>query len=97
MNCSVIGVITIASTFVPVASEFAVFDLGGARFACRVFSTGQPTIFARAKAGHKACQGCHGLGFFLAEVSGEPLVTDIMLKSRQGFGVRTVDYLVLFS
>ena len=37
------------------------------------------------------------LGFFLAEVSSEPLVTDIMLKSRQGFGVRTVDYLVLFS
>ena len=25
------------------------------------------------------------------------IVTDIMLESRQGFGVRTVDYLVLFS
>ena len=36
------------------------------------------------------------LGFFLAEVSSEPLVTDIMLKSRQGFGIRTADYLVLF-
>ena len=31
------------------------------------------------------------------EVSSEPLVTDIMLESRQGFGVWTVDYLVLFS
>ena len=35
-------------------------------------------------------------GFFLAEVSGEPLITDIMLKGRQGFGVRTFDNLVLF-
>ena len=31
----------------------------------------------------------------MAEVSGEPLVTDIMLKGRQGFGVRTIDNLVL--
>ena len=37
------------------------------------------------------------LGFLLAEVSGEPLVADIMLEGRQGFGIRTVDYLVLFS
>ena len=33
----------------------------------------------------------------MAEVSGEPFVTDAMLESFQGFGVRTVDNLVLFS
>ena len=55
IDCSVIGVITIASTFVPGASELAVavFALGGARFACCVFATGQPTILTRTKAGHE--------------------------------------------
>ena len=57
----------------------------------------QPAVLARAKVGHKCREGRHGLWFFLAEVSGEPFVTDIMLKGHQGFGVRTVDYLVRFS
>ena len=63
--CRVIGVVTIASAFVSAASELAVaiFDLGGARFACRVFATGQPTILTRTKAGHECREGCHGLGF----------------------------------
>ena len=54
VDCRVIGIVTIASTFVPAALELAVavFDLGGARFACRVFATGQPTILTRTKAGH---------------------------------------------
>ena len=56
----------------------------------------QPVILSRAKAGHECREGRHGLRFFLAEVSGEPLVVDIMLKGRQGFGVRTVNNLVLF-
>ena len=36
VDCRVIGVVTIASAFVSVASELAVaiFDLGGARFTC---------------------------------------------------------------
>ena len=57
----------------------------------------QPAVLSRAKAGHECHEGHHGLRFFLAEVSGEPLVADIMLKGRQGFGVRTVNDLVLFS
>ena len=36
-------------------------------------------------------------GFFLTEVSGEPLVVDAMFKGREGFGVRTIDDLVLFN
>ena len=32
----------------------------------------------------------------MAEVSGEPLVTDAVFKGREGFGVRTIDNLVLF-
>ena len=42
-----------------VASELAVaiFDLGGARFACRVFATGQLAILTRTKAGHEGRKG----------------------------------------
>ena len=56
----------------------------------------QPAILACAKACHECREGRHGFWFFLAEVPGEPLVADIMLKGRQGFSIRTVDYLVLF-
>ena len=69
-------------------------SVGGSRCGA---TASQPAVLARAEAGHECRDGRHGLGFFLAEVSGEPLVTDIMLKGRQGFSVRTVDYLVLFS
>ena len=80
----VIGIVTVASTLVPVASGLAaaVFDFGGACFACRVFATGQPTILTRTKASHECREGCHGLRLFLAEVSAEPFVTDAMLKGR---------------
>ena len=42
VDCRVIGVVTIASAFVSVASELAVaiFYLGGAHFTCCVFATG---------------------------------------------------------
>ena len=82
VDCHVIGVVAIALAFVSVASELAVavFALGGARFACCVFATGQPTILTRTKAGHECREGCHGLWLFLAEVSGEPFVADAVLK-----------------
>ena len=81
VDCRVIGVVTIASAFVSSASELAVaiFDLGGARSCC-VFTTGQPIILTRTKAGHECREGCHGLRLFLAEVVGEPFVTDAMFK-----------------
>ena len=63
----------------------------------RSATASQPAILARAKAGHECREGCHGLRLFLAEMPGKPLVADIMLESRQGFGIQTVDYLVLFS
>ena len=63
----------------------------------RSAAASQPAVLARAKVGHECREGRHGLRFFLAEVSGEPLVADSILKGRQGFGVRTVDNLVLFS
>ena len=47
-----------------------------------VVAASQPAILARAKAGHECREGCHGLRLLLAEVSGEPLVTDVMLKCR---------------
>ena len=84
IDCSVIGVISIASTFELIASELAiaVFDLGGARFACRVFTTGQPTVLTRTKAGHECHEVYHGLRLFLAEVAGKPFVADAVFKGR---------------
>ena len=74
-----------------------VADVRSAGVYWRGAAASQPAILACAKACHECREGRHGFWFFLAEVSGEPLVTDIMLKGRQGFGVRTVDNLVLFS
>ena len=57
VNCSVVGIITVASALVPVTSELVVvvFDLGGARLTRCVFATSQPTVLTRAKVGHEAC------------------------------------------
>ena len=84
VDCRVIGVLTISSAFVSVAAELAVaiFDLGGAHFTCCVFATGQPTILTRTKAGHECREGCHGLRLFLAEMTGEPFVSDAVFKGR---------------
>ena len=57
----------------------------------------QLAILARTKVGHEYRKGCHGLWLLLAEMSGEPFVADVVLEGRQGFGIRTVGNLVLFS
>ena len=82
VDCRVVGIVTVASTLVRVASGLAVAISGfkGARFACTIIAMGLPAIFARAKAGHKCREGCHGLRLFLAEVPGEPFVANAMLK-----------------
>ena len=82
VDCGDIGVITIASAFVTTGSELAaaIFGLGGARFICCIFAMGQPTIPTRTKTGHQCREGCHGLRLFLAEVAGEPFITDAMFK-----------------
>ena len=61
VNCSVIGVIAIASVFVSAVSELVVanFGLGGAYLAGRIFTTSQPTVLTHAKAGHERRKGCH--------------------------------------
>ena len=71
INSSVIGVVAIASAFVPIAPELAgaVLGLGGACLAGCVFATSQPAILTRAKAGHECCEGCHGFRLFLAKVA----------------------------
>ena len=99
IDCRVIGVVAITSEFVSAASELAVaiFGLGGARVICCIFATGQPTILSRTEAGHECREGCHGFWLFLAEVAGEPFITDAMFKGRYGFGIRTINDLVLFS
>ena len=79
---SVIGVIAIASAFVSAASELAVavFGLGGACLAGRIFATSQPAVLTRTKAGHDGREGGHRFRLFLAKVSGEPFIANAMLK-----------------
>ena len=74
----IIGVVIIVSTLVSVVLGLviAISKFRGAGVACIVFATGQPTIFTRTKAGHECREGCHGFQVFLAEVAGEPPVTD---------------------
>ena len=68
VDCSVVGIITIASAFVSVTSELAVvvLNLGGACLAGYVFAASQPTILTRAKVGHECREGCHRFWLFLA-------------------------------
>lgn len=84
VDCSVVGIITIASVFVSVTSELAVavFGLGGACVAGRIFTTSQPTILTRTKVGHKCREGCHRFRLFLVEVASELFVADAMFKGR---------------
>ena len=86
VDCSVIGIIAIASAFVSVTSELAVvvFGLGGACIAGRIFTMSQPAILTRTKAGHECREGCHRFWLFLAEVAGEPFVADVMLEGPLG-------------
>ena len=95
----VFGIFVIASTLVFDASWLAVAipGFGGAGVTGAVASTSEPAVFSRAKVGHKCSKGCHGLRLFLAEVSGEPLVSDAMFEGREGFGIGTIQYLVLFN
>ena len=98
VDCCVFNVIVVVSSLMSVAPWLVIIVtvIRGARM-WRGATASQPAVLARAEAGHECREGRHGLWFFLAEVSGEPFVTDIMLKGRQGFGVRTIDYLVLSS
>ena len=83
IDCRVFGVVDVVPSLMSIASWLAV-SITAVRSAgmWHGAAAGQPADLTRAKAGHLCCEGCHGLGFFLAEVSSEPLVTDIMLKSR---------------
>ena len=63
----------------------------------KIIDTLETYHFSHAKAGHECGEGCHRLWIFLAEVSGESLITDAVFKGREGFSVRTIDNLVLFN
>ena len=82
IDSCVFGGVAIITTLVFAASGLAVviFNFRGAGITCIVFAMGQPTVLARTKAGHKCHENCHGLLLLLAEVSGEPLVMDVMLE-----------------
>ena len=81
-DCRVLGVITVVSTLVSVASRlvFVISNFRGVGVACIVFAMGQPTVLARTKAGHECHEGRHGFWLFLAEVASEPFVADAVYK-----------------
>ena len=99
IDCHIIGVITVVAVLLSVTpwSAIGIFGTRSAWIPRCGIAASQPAILARAKAGHECREGRHGFWLLLAEMSGEPLVADIMLKGRQGFGVQIVDNLVLFS
>ena len=76
VNYGVSGVIATASACVSIVPELAgaVLGLGGACLAGCVFAMSQPAVLTRAKAGHQCGKSCHGLWFFLAEVTSKPLI-----------------------
>ena len=61
-----------------------------------VASTSEPVVFSYAKTGHQSGKGCHRFWFFLTEVAGKPLIPDTVFEGHEGFGIRTIDNLVLF-
>ena len=81
---SFISALAIASAFVSAASGLAVavFALGGGCLAGRIFTTSQPAVLTRTKAGHEGREGGHRFRLFLAEVAGESFVADAMFKGR---------------
>ena len=60
----------------------AIPGFGGNRVAGAIAPASEPTVFSRAKTGHKCGDGCHGVRLLLAEVLGEPLVLDAMFEGR---------------
>jgi hypothetical protein len=90
-------VIVLTLVFVVLWPAIAVPDFGGARVAGTIASTSQPAILSHTEAGHECSKSCHRLRLFLTKVSSEPFVADAMFKGREGFGVRTVDDLILFN
>ena len=60
-------------------------------------TSGEPAIFSRAKAGHRRCEGCHSPQLLLAELAGQPFISDIVLECDDGLGFGVVYDLVLLS
>ena len=82
IDCRIIGVIAIVAALVSVTtwSTVGIFSIRSARIPRCVIDASQPAILARTKAGHECHEGCHRLRLLLAKVTGEPLVTDVMLE-----------------
>ena len=93
----ILALTVVVATFTLAASRLSISvpNLRGTGCVGVVVFTSEPTVFACAKAGHERSKGCHSSWFILDELSYEPFVLDTMLKSGQGFDIRTVDNLVL--
>ena len=84
IDCRIFGVITVIAALWSITTlpSVNIFGIRGIRIPRCVVAASQPAVLARAKAGHECREGCHRLPLLLAEVPGEPLVTDVMLECR---------------
>ena len=90
-------IIIVTLVFIASWLAVAVSDFRSARIAGAIASTSEPVVFAHAKTGHQCGKGSHGSWLFLTEVAGEPLIPDAVSEGCKGFGVRTIDNLVVFN
>ena len=83
-DCRIFGVIAVIAALwsVMMLPTVNIFGIRGVRIPRCVVAASQLAILARAKAGHECREGFHRLRLLLAEVPGEPLITDVMLECR---------------
>ena len=84
IDCRIFGVTAVIAALwsITMLPTINVFGIRGIRIPWCVVAASQPAVLAHTKAGHECREGCHGLWLLLAEVSGEPLAADVMLKCR---------------
>ena len=75
-------IVVLALVFAASWPSIAIPSLRGARVASTIASMSEPANFACAEEGDKCSESCHSLRLFLTEVSGEPFMTDAVLKCR---------------
>ena len=89
-----------ATIFIPALVFIALeFSIGVAYFrgACLaiVRTASEPIILSRIEASHRRGKGGHSPRFILAELTGQPFISDIILNRDDGFGFKAVYDLVL--
>ena len=84
IDCRILGIVAVNAALLLVVTRPAttVPGIRITRVLGHIVATSKLAVFSRTKAGHERREGCHRLRLLLAEVPGEPLVTDVMLECR---------------